>query len=355
MESTVSYKCPNCGGDLRFNADGQNFICEWCSSDFTKAEVDKLCGEISPEEKQKAEEEETAERKFAEDTDVYICSSCGAEVICDHETAASFCYYCHNPITLKGRLEGQYRPEQMIPFKLSRLAAEKAFKDACKNKWFLPSDFLSDKQIEKMTALYVPFWLADCDVDAFIQGEGKNVISVRHGDTTVTTTKIYAVERGGKMSYSGVPADGSKKIEDAVMDAIEPFDYNGLVPFSMTYLSGCYADKYDVEKSEVLGRIKERIDKSSEELLRNDIKGYQSVTVKNKQIRILSTKWHYMLLPVWFMTYKYHGQIYSYAINGQTGKMAGKYPVSLPKALGFGAAIGLILALAVFLTGGLSL
>ena len=50
------------------------------------------------------------------------------------------------------------------------------------------------------------------------------------------------------MDYEGVPGDGSKKIEDALMEAIEPFEYREAKPFNMAYLSGCFADKYDVDK-----------------------------------------------------------------------------------------------------------
>ena len=94
--STVSYKCPNCGGELMFDADRQKFICGWCCSDFSADEITS-CAHADAQDSEKA----AAAEQFAQDTDVYICSSCGAEIICDHNTAASFCYYCHNPVTLK--------------------------------------------------------------------------------------------------------------------------------------------------------------------------------------------------------------------------------------------------------------
>ncbi len=37
---------------------------------------------------------------------VYICPSCGAEVVTDATTAATFCYYCHNPVVLSEKLTG---------------------------------------------------------------------------------------------------------------------------------------------------------------------------------------------------------------------------------------------------------
>lgn len=342
--STVSYKCPNCGGELVFDADRQKFICGWCCSDFS-------ADEISAADNTQASEINHAEEQFAQDTDVYICSSCGAEIICDHNTAASFCYYCHNPVTLKGRLEGNYRPEKLIPFKIAREKAEEIFKKYCAHKFFLPSDFVSSGQIEKMVGLYVPFWLADCDAEARLSAECYRVNTYTSGNTTYTTTKIYDVEREGKFHYDGIPADGSEKIDDSIMDAIEPFDYNGLVDFDMAYLSGFFCDKYDVGKNEVLLRIKSKVEDAAVKVLKADISGYTSVRVKNKTVRMLGTKWHYMTLPVWFMNYRHGGKSYNFAINGQTGKVAGIYPVSGIKLAVFMLIMALIVGIGGYYLG----
>lgn len=344
--STVSYKCPNCGGELVFDADRQKFICGWCCSDFSADEITS-CAHADAQDSEKA----AAAEQFAQDTDVYICSSCGAEIICDHNTAASFCYYCHNPVTLKGRLEGDYRPEKLIPFKIAREKAEEIFKKQCSHKWFLPFDFVSSGQIEKMVGLYVPFWLADCDAEARLTAEGVNVSSYTSGRTTYTTTKIYDVEREGRFHYDGIPADGSKKIDDQIMDAIEPFDYNGLVDFDMAYLSGFFCDKYDVGKVDVLLRIKEKVEAAAVNVLRADISGYTTVRVKRKVVRMLGTDWHYMTLPVWFMNYRHGGKNYNFAINGQTGKVAGIYPVSGPKLAVFMALMAAIVGVAGYFLG----
>ncbi|MGN0664908.1 MAG: hypothetical protein ACI4KF_00115 [Huintestinicola sp.] len=361
MESVISYKCPNCGGELKFNADAQNFICEWCSSVFTAEEVDELCHEdqaqTSAQETAAPEEEQIAEAEdYSSATDLYVCPSCGAEIICSHETAASFCYYCHNPVSLKGRLDGKFAPELIIPFKFSRLQAENFFKQTCSKKMFLPSDFLTASQIEKITGLYVPFWFADCDVDAYVLGEAKKVTVSHRGDSTTTTTMFFRVDRAGKMTYMGVPADGSQKIDDELMDAVEPYNYQELVKFNMKYLSGYYADRYDVDKGEVVGRIKKRIEDGTVEVLKDDIMRdiacYNSVNIQQKNIRILKTKWHYVLLPVWFLTYRHNGTVYSYAINGQTGKLVGKYPVSTPKVLLAAALAGIAAFILTIIVGG---
>ena len=350
--NTVNYSCPNCGGKLVFDAEKQSFTCEWCMSDFTQENINEIfgSGDNAPSVSDGTASEELC-RDFENGTGLYVCTSCGAEIICDHNTAASFCYYCHNPVTIKGRLEGDYRPEKLIPFKIAREKAEEIFKKQCSHKWFLPIDFVSSGQIEKMVGLYVPFWLADCDAEARLTAEGVNVSSYTSGRTTYTTTKIYDVEREGRFHYDGIPADGSKKIDDQIMDAIEPFDYNGLVDFDMAYLSGFFCDKYDVGKVDVLLRIKEKVEAAAINVLRADISGYTTVRVKRKVVRMLGTDWHYMTLPVWFMNYRHGGKNYNFAINGQTGKVAGIYPVSGVKLAVFMALMAAIVGIAGYFLG----
>ncbi|MBQ8176497.1 MAG: hypothetical protein IJ035_05615 [Oscillospiraceae bacterium] len=343
MDNTLQLKCPNCGASIGFNAASQLFICEFCNSDFTEAEINLSNGreaEISnadgislSKDDYVSGEKIAPENNFAEHTNLYLCESCGAEIVADENTAATFCHYCHGTVTLKGRVSGALQPELIIPFKIDKAMAETTFKTWCGKKWFLPKSFSSQGQLEKMVGLYVPFWLADCEVDASAEYDAKKINSYRSGDYRITNTKIYSASRAAKMEYRGIPADGSRKLEDELMDAVEPFDYNEFLPFSMNYFSGFYADKYDVEKSEAINRIKQRMTEGAMQVLRQSVTGYTTVSCKGSRLRIMKTHWHYAMLPVWFMTYMYSGKKYFFAINGQTGKVAGIIPVSAGKLI----------------------
>ena len=321
MSQTFTYKCANCGGEMVWEPDKALFVCEYCTSEFTEEEAKAA----SPQELTEADNE------FAGQTDVYTCTSCGAEIFCDHATAATFCCYCHNPVSLKGRLTGMYRPDKIIPFKFGRDRAVEAFKGICRKKKFLPGNFLSEANLEKLTGLYVPFWVADCETDAKVMGRSVESHSVRRGDRTHVTENTYRHEREARFTFKDIPADASKRIDDATMDAVEPFDFNELRDFDMTYLSGFLCDKYDVEKLEVLPRIQTRVEQTAVELLTADMSGHGAVTVTEKNVRIIGVNWRYIMLPVWFMSYKYRGKDYHFALNGQTAVLAGKFPVSAGK------------------------
>lgn len=349
---TVQYKCPNCGGNLEFKADKQGFGCEYCLSFFTEEEIKEI---FDKNESMKLDENvienEQQKHDFEEHTNLYSCPNCGAEIISEDTTSATFCYYCHNPVILSGRLSGDFKPSKIIAFQIDKNKAEELFKEWCRKKWFLPNDFKSSSQLEKMSGVYVPFWIADCNIKANMNAIGKKIRTWSSGDYQYTETSEFALVRRASVAMEGIPADGSSKIEDQLMEAIEPFNYQEIKPFSMSFLSGFFADKYDVDKGQVFPRIKNRAVNGCDMLLRSTMKEYSSISVSNSDINILQTNWNYMLLPVWFMTYKYRDKQYSFAINGQTGKLAGIPPLSIAKLLGFCGCLAGLLTL-IFTVGG---
>ena len=112
--SAITYKCPNCDGGLVFDPESGTYACEYCLSKFTQEELTSE----SAESQQGAEPQQSAESQ--QSAVVYHCPSCGAEIITDETTAATFCFYCHNPIVLAGKLEGEYLPDGIIPFKITK-------------------------------------------------------------------------------------------------------------------------------------------------------------------------------------------------------------------------------------------
>lgn len=356
--NTVQYKCPNCGAELTFDPEHQNFNCEYCDTSYTEAEMQQLYQNMEQQANQNADaaaetlESENDDKAFENETRLYTCQNCGAQIIAEAETSATFCYYCHAPVVLAGRLTGEYKPAYVLPFAVTRDAAVKKFHDWCKKRWFLPRSFTSEKQLEKMTGVYVPFWLTNCDAKADVTALAKKERSWRQGDYRVTETKEYAVKRLAKVPYRGVPADGSQKIEDALMDAIEPFSYDKMKPFSMKYLSGFMAQKYDVPYDQILSRIHKRIDTHAVKVVERSITGYSSHVVTSHNVQMENIRHDYVLLPVWFMHYQYHGKDYDFAMNGQTGTQAGTPPLSWPKALiCSGVIAAAVIGLAILLGG----
>ena len=114
---------------------------------------------------------------------------------------------------------------------------------------------------------------------------------------------------------------------DDLMESIEPFDFQEAVDFQTAYLAGYLADKYDVSEQESVQRANARIKASTEDSFRETIHGYESVLVENSNIRLLGGKAKYALYPVWILNTSWRGKNYTFAMNGQTGRMVGDLPV----------------------------
>ena len=199
----------------------------------------------------------------------------------------------------------------------------------------------------------MPFWLYDATADARGAYEGEVTESHREGDYIVTNTQHYNVARAGEADFIKVPVDGSSKMPDAHMDAIEPFDYSAIQPFSTAYLPGFLADRYDEDEEKCLPRATRRMENTTRAALRETIGGYSEVHTKAENINIDIRKAHYALLPVWMLHTRWNDKDFLFAMNGQTGRLIGDLPVDPKRVAAWfaGISLPLMVILALFLYG----
>lgn len=331
MAVLLEFKCPACGGALEFNSDVQKVKCPYCDTEFEMealqaldealqaAPADDMTWQTQPgNDWQEGEEAQLAS---------YVCQSCGGEILCDENTAATTCPYCGNPVVMSQQLSGSLRPDLVIPFKLDKEAAKAALARHLTGKKLLPKVFKSENQIEKIQGVYVPFWLFDADADVDIHYHATRVRSWSDSHYHYTQTKHFSIHRAGLLGFAGVPVDGSSKIANDLMESIEPYDLSQAVDFQTAYLAGYLADKYDVSAENSIQRANERIKVSAEEAFAQTVTGYSSVTPERSSVRLRGSRVRYALYPVWLLSTSYRGQVYQFAMNGQTGRFVGDLPV----------------------------
>lgn len=355
----VNYKCPNCDAPLTFNPDKQLFTCDYCCSEFPEQQIQQIYAEreakvSEEEEREKAKEKDTKQADKADsdeqpidDAVVFTCPSCGAEVVTTDTTSATTCFYCQNPVVLGGRLSGEFKPDRIIPFTLSKEKAVEQFMAMCRKKWFLPKDFAGKKQFEKFTGVYFPYWYVDQQKQANMVAKGNKVRTWRSGNKQYTETSVYQLDRSGDVIINNVFERALKSQDREMLNGVHPFDLSKSKAFSMSFLSGFQAEKRDIERLDINETVQAKIHEYSKQILKDTMKGYTGITVQHYDDLTELESWNYTLLPVWITTYKYKGQIYPFAINGQTGKTYG----TLPTSKGRLAILGIIIALLVFVLG----
>lgn len=276
--------------------------------------------------------EENLDREFGEsEAGDYHCENCGAKLLTDDDTVATNCKFCESGMIIGERLSGRMAPAKIIPFKIDKEKAQRAFRKWCGDGKLTPEGFMTADRIKNISGIYLPFWLYDLNTRARASGRATRVNTYVRGDYRYTETRHYEVYRDVDIHYLKVPADASEKMEDGLMDMVEPYNYEDLKEFKTPYLAGYLADKYNYDESELLLRVKGKVENYLDSYLYSTARGYTTVNFLNKDVDTRNKNAYYSFLPIWMVDYDYKGEEYIFAMNGQTGKVVGKPPISKKK------------------------
>ena len=307
------YKCQNCGGNVIYDPQQKKMHCPHCDGIDSESPVSAK--------------------------GLTHCANCGAPIEIGPYTSAGKCAHCGSYIIFEERVEGQFTPHLILPFKVGRKETEQKLKKEFGKRIFAPSSFLSNASLQKMEGVYVPFFMYDYHADYVWRGRATKVRRWTSGDTEYTETKIFHIERDMDIDFAKIPVDASLAMEDRVMDLMEPYDYQALEQFQMKYMSGFFGEMYNLGSAELEPRARRKAENDSEDLMRKTLSGYSTITTEYRNLQLQNRATDYALLPVWAYTYEYKGEFYQFHVNGQTGKIIGKAPVSKAKMFGYSASV----------------
>lgn len=330
MSNILDFKCPSCGGAVVFDSESQMMKCTFCDTKYDQsilAQYDDALKNM-PEQDDYSWEVQASSNWQEEDEQlvIYMCQSCGGEIVSEPTTVATNCPYCGNPVVLSGNVIGDLKPDYVIPFQLTKDDAMAAFRRHLEGKKLLPKEFKSEKHIEKIQGLYVPFWIFDANAEGHMRYKATKRRTWQDSRNQYTETSYYSILRSGRVQFQKVPVDASSKMPDDLMESIEPYDISNLVPFNAGYLSGYLADRYDENAESCIDKANQRIKESTNQLFDNSVMGYHSVQKEAASIQLKDSVAKYVLYPVWVLNSKYKEKDYIFAMNGQTGKFVGDLP-----------------------------
>ena len=331
MSALQEFKCPCCGGSIEWNSTAQSMKCPFCDTEF---DIETLQGfdqdlkqDVPDDMTWKPEPGSEWSSEEADKVQLYVCKSCGGEIFGDKDMAATMCPYCGNSVVVPSQFSGDLRPDFVIPFKKNKEEAKAALRTHLQGKKFLPKVFTDENHIEEIKGIYVPFWLFDAEAEAHARYKGTRIRSWTDGDYQYTETNVYSISRGGYLDFDHVAIDGSSKMQDDLMESIEPFDFTEAVDFNTAYLAGYLADRYDVPVTDSIQRANDRIRETTEEEFRKTVQGYDTVSPESVSVRLQNSRASYALYPVWLLNTNWRGERYTFAMNGQTGKFVGDLPL----------------------------
>ena len=196
MSETITYKCPGCGTVMVFDPDTQMLACPSCQESCTVNEYLAKYGNPQAGNPQTGSYDNSGSSDDSGDQPemkVYHCTSCGAELVSDEYTSATICGFCGNPTLVADRLDGEFKPKLIIPFKLDKDTAVEKFRAWTRKGPLTPGTLRSDSMIDKLTGIYVPFWCYDVHSTDSMHGTGLIVSREDHADYYYTVTQLSLI------------------------------------------------------------------------------------------------------------------------------------------------------------------
>ena len=347
-----TFPCQGCGAKLSFAPGTLNLQCEYCGAANEIAADDSRVEELDFASWLKLLEG----REEVEQAETVKCAKCGAEQTLPEHHFASTCTFCSTPIVSKSYASRHIKPRAMVPFQVDRARAQDEFRRWVKGLWLAPGELKRAARSDAgLAGAYLPYWTYDCQTTSDYSGErgehyyvddvvtstdsqGRTVRQTRRRQETRWSPASGRVER----FHDDVVVMASHSLPATLQGAAMAWNLKGLVPYQAEYVSGFRAEAYKVGLREGFPVAKEAIDAAVYDLIRRDIGG-DAQRVHDVSTQYSSVKFKHVLLPVWISAYRYHGKVYRFLVNGQTGEVSGESPISWSKVAWL--VIGIVLLL----------
>lgn len=326
-------KCPDCGGVMDFNPATGGLSCPYCGH---TEEI--RAGEEEP--KAAAELDFTSAEKL-ENCDwgaskkTVICKACGAESIYDSLQISAVCPFCGSNQVMEAADQNTMAPGGVVPFQITDQKAADLFKDWIKKKWFCPKMAKESAKAKHFKGVYLPFWTFDTKTTSQYKGEygkDKTKTGINGEEKTVTTWHPTAGSYEESIDDELVAASTSQNQE--MLQGVEPFHTEENKIYKPEYVAGFVAERYAVGIKDAWQMAKEKIKSKLKNTIESKIRDENNAQhVRNLQITTIyqDVTYKYLLLPIWLSSYTYKDKVYQFMVNGQTGRVSGKTPISAIK------------------------
>lgn len=355
-------KCPQCDGALEYNPISDKMECPFCGTDYDMMEVmalqkhqDHRNGNVYVPYAQRMEDPNeglhTSDRpdEIAKEVEnklhdvaveepetmqgnIYTCTSCGAELFINGVETATFCAYCGQPTVVFSRVSEELRPERIIPFSIQKEQAVAVIRERLSHGFFVPKA-IKNFEVERVRGIYIPYFL----FDAYYYDYQKLKGTVKYEESSRTEKFICEAE----CDFRNLTCDASKILNDETSQRLEPYELNALRPFEIGYLSGFYADRYDMNEKTLKNVVRVRCKELFDNEMKMDLMA-DNPKIMSSQPKFELRKAQYVLLPAWFMTFRYKNEPYTILVNGQTGKVVGAVPFTKDKLIALFIGIAVI-------------
>jgi hypothetical protein len=270
------------------------------------------------------------------------CQACGGAVVWDAATAGAACLFC-GTVALELEIAGDEvpEPELSLPVRVSRAAADRAFRGWATRSWFRPKQ-LRDAEVG-LHLMLLPAWSVQAELESHWAGlrrspsnkSGKAPLAGLDQDVLATMVPASIGLTQAELS-SLLPFDeacgrvwtGSVELEAGAADADAPSETIWEPP-ALTR-RGARAQAHALLTEQHRRRII-----AANGLLDVNV----SAVMRERGVRLL-------MLPIYIGTFRYRDRPWRFLVNAQTGAVVGEAPLDWRKVVAL-ALVVIVLALLV--------
>jgi zinc finger domain, LSD1 subclass subfamily len=356
----LQFQCPSCGGQMQYSPEAGNLKCLYCEAEL---EIPHIDGAIVENDYDEWVERETRAPFFTkgaqtapaatddvqsgEATNVLevTCKQCGATTTFDPHIQAQRCPFCDTPLeNNEAHLAQFWEPNYVIPFQFSQKACSEVFKKWMKGKWFAPNAARrTEINNNRFKGTYLPYWTYDAQMTAEYTGQrGEDETDYDSDGNSHTTTRWYSVAGTVAYFFDDVLVPAVESIDRKILTEVRDWKVEEYKTYNPAYFAGFVTQIYTVDFIKGFEYAQGLIQEKTEELVKEDIGGDRQ-RIDTLDITLDDKKFKLLVLPFWIASYRYKEKIYQVVINGRTGKVYGKSPISALKVI-----LTILIAIAIY-------
>jgi hypothetical protein len=335
------FSCPSCGGEAQWNPAKKLLVCPFCGTTSpAQAELD-VSGDTNIVEHDLAAALRglpDSARGWQADKTCVKCQSCQAISVFDAARVGQRCDFCGSTALLPyEEVKDAFRPESLLPMKISETHVRDAIRQWYGNRWFAPNKLKNAALTDTVKGLYIPYWTFDAQVHAewtaesgYFYYETEYYTDANGRQQSRQVQKVRWEPSAGALDHffddELVPA--SRGVQAEMLRQIEPFpSTTELVPYNAGFLSGWVVERYQIDLVTAAKMSRDRMEREMYALCAARVPGdtHQNLNVEDDYS---GQTFKHILVPIWLLTYNYGAQNYQVVINGYTGRIAGAYPKS---------------------------
>jgi ribosomal protein S27E len=336
------FHCPSCGADAHWNAAKQALVCPYCGT-IAPGSLDETSGEVREMDLVTALRNLSSDQRGWKADKISVkCQSCQAISVFDPARVAQRCDFCGSAeLVPYEQTKAPIRPESLLPFKISESAIRERIRRWYGSRWFAPNRLKSAALTDTVKGVYLPYWTFDAQGHADWTAEsGYHYYTTESYTDANGRTQTRQVQHTRWAPSSGavdhffddelVPA--SRGVNADLLRKVEPFPTKELTPYEASYLAGWVVEQYQIDLIAAAQHSREQMDGELEQMCAAEVPGDTHRNLE-AETRYTSQTFKHILVPVWLLTFNYGSKAYQVLINGYTGEIAGKYPLSAAKIL----------------------